>query len=114
MPVVAILDGSPRTAKATPAKAENPSTEAKQMRQTFATSCGLILMLLSSSANAADILIAEMEDFRGEKTVHTQTMSGEKCDAFLSKLRKLKTKKTRMQLTFEDPPFSGYVVEAQC
>ena len=53
-------------------------------------------------------------DFRGEKTVHTQTMSGENCDAFLSKLREMKTKKRRVQLTFEDPPFSGYVVEAHC
>jgi hypothetical protein len=42
---------------------------AKQMRQNFATSCGLMLALLSSTANAADILIAEMEDFRGEKTI---------------------------------------------
>lgn len=90
------------------------STKAKQARQNFATSCGLTLLLLSSSANAADILIAEMEDFRGGKTVHTQTMSGENCDAFLSKLQELKAKKTRMQLTFEDPPFSGYVVEAHC
>jgi hypothetical protein len=87
---------------------------AKQMRHTFTTFCGVMLALLSSSASAADILIAEMEDFRGEKTIHTQTMSGENCDAFLSKLRELKFKKTRMQLTFEDPPFSGYVVEAHC
>ena len=88
--------------------------EAIQMRRNFASSCGLMLVLLSSSANAADILIAEMEDFRGGKTVHTQTMSGENCDAFLSKLRELRTKKTRMQLTFVDPPFSGYVVNAHC
>ena len=51
--------------------------KAKQTGQNFATSCGLALLLLSSYANAADILIAEMEDFRGEKTVHTQTISGE-------------------------------------
>lgn len=74
----------------------------------------LLLVLFSSSANAADILIAEMEDFRGEKTLHKQTVSGENCDAFLSKFRELMAKKTRMQLTFEDPPFSGYVVEAYC
>ena len=62
------------------------------MRQSLATFCGLMLVLLSSSANAADIFIAEMEDFREEKTVHKQTMSGEKCDAVLSKFRELRLK----------------------
>ena len=46
--------------------------------------------------------------------MHKQTMPSENCDALLSKLRELKAKKTRMQLTFEDPPFSGYVVELHC
>src|SRR5262245_40557212 len=80
----------------------------------YATSCGLTFALLVSSARAADILIAVMEDFRGEKTMHKQTMSGQNCDAVLSKFRELNTTKARMQLTFQDPPFSGYVVEAYC
>jgi hypothetical protein len=84
------------------------------MRQTLVISSSLLILLISSAANAADILIAEMEDFRGEITIHKQTILGENCDALLSKLRELKTQKTRMQLTFEDPPFSGYVVEAYC
>ena len=86
------------------------------MRQSLATFCGLMLLLLGSSANAADvdIMVTEMEDSRGEKTVHTQNMSGEKCDAFLSKLRELRAKKTRMQLTLLNPTFSGYVVDAHC
>ena len=85
------------------------------MRQSLATFCGLMLLLLGSSANAADvdIMVTEMEDLRGEKTVHTQNMSGEKCDAFLSKLRELRAKKTRpIQLTLLNPTFSGYVVDA--
>lgn len=84
------------------------------MLRNFATSCGLMLVLLSSSANAGDLLVAVMEDFRGEKTIHKQMTSGENCDALLSKVRELKIKMARMQLTFEDPPFSGYVVEAYC
>lgn len=55
--------------------------------RTAASIC-LMLLLSSSSASASDILMAVMEDYRGEKTVHTQTTSGENCDAFLSELRK--------------------------
>jgi hypothetical protein len=72
------------------------------------------LLLSGSWAGAADILIALMEDYRGERTVHTQTTSGENCDAFLAELRKVRADGKRMQLTFQDPPFSGYVVEGHC
>ena len=84
------------------------------LSEQIAASTCLMLLLSSSSAGASDILMAVMEDYRGEKTVHTQTTSGENCDAFLSELRKLHANKKRMQLTFQDPPFSGYVVEGYC
>jgi len=81
--------------------------------RTAASTC-LMLLLSNSSASASDILMAIMEDYRGEKTVHTQTTFGENCDAFLSELRKSQANKKRMQFTFQDPPFSGYVVEGYC
>ena len=88
--------------------------EAKQMGQTFAISSGLLVVLLSSAASAADVLMAEMEDFRGETSLHQQTMPGENCDVLLAKLRELTAQNRRMQLTFVDPPFSGYVKKIYC
>jgi len=84
------------------------------MGRIFATLGGLLLVLLSSAANAADVLMAEMEDFRGEISLHRQTMPGENCDLLLAKLRELKAQNKRMQLTLVDPPFSGYVVKLYC
>jgi len=75
--------------------------------------------VLSLGANvpkafAADILAAVMEDYRGQKTMHQQTTTGQNCDALLAEFRSLKDRKQRMQLTFQDPPFSGYVVDLSC
>ena len=41
-------------------------------------------------------------------------MPGENCDVLLAKLRELTAQNRRMQLTFVDPPFSGYVKKIYC
>ena len=44
----------------------------------WVTSCGLMLLLLSSAANAADILIAEMEDLSwGKNRTHADYVGRE-------------------------------------
>ena len=63
---------------------------------------------------AADVLVAVMEDRRGERSVHYQTAPGNNCDKALAAFRELSAEKRRMQLTFTDPPFSGYVLELHC
>jgi hypothetical protein len=65
-------------------------------------------------ARKTDVLVAVMEDHRGEKSVHYQTAPDNNCDKALTAFRELTAEKRRMQLTFTDPPFSGYVVELHC
>ena len=65
-------------------------------------------------AQHVDVLFAVMEDHRGEKSSHQQNLPGENCDRLLSAYRQSRIDNRRMQLTFSDPPFSGYVVEIYC
>ena len=66
------------------------------------------------SCYAADVLVAVMQDLDHKQSIHYQSVPGDSCDLLLAQFRSLSAKKTPMQLTLEDPPFSGYVVELNC
>jgi hypothetical protein len=72
------------------------------------------LIVAASPVYAKEILIAEMDNGRGGKEVHMQTAKGDGCVQLLSRLKELRKEGQKMQLTFTDPPFSGYVLDLHC
>ena len=68
----------------------------------------------TKKGSTSDILMAVMDNGRGEETMHQQVISSDQCDYMLEQLKINKKAGTEMQLTFTDPPYSGYVVELYC
>jgi hypothetical protein len=69
-------------------------------------------LLLASPAYATDLMIANMDNGRGEHTVHTQASND--CVKALRIFRGLQKRGEKMQLTFVEPPYGGYVLELHC
>lgn len=55
-----------------------------------------------------------MDDGFGEKSVHYQLVPATQCEYALEQIRNIEKTGEKMQLTFSDPPYSGYVVELHC
>lgn len=62
----------------------------------------------------SDILMAVMDDGYGEKTMHQQIVPRSQCDYALREFKSYKNSGRQMQLTFSDPPYSGYVSDLFC
>jgi hypothetical protein len=73
-----------------------------------------LIVAAASPVCAKDILIAEMDNGRGGKEVHMQTAKSDGCVQLLWRLKELRKEGQKMQLTFTDPPFSGYVLDLHC
>lgn len=65
-------------------------------------------------AAGRDVMVAVMDNRRGEKTLHKQLVEHEGCIGLMSRLKKHKKEGQKMQLTLTDPPFSGYVIDLHC
>jgi hypothetical protein len=72
------------------------------------------VLLTISPAAAKDVMVALMDNGRGAQEVHYQLVEHESCLTVRSALKTLQKQHQKMQLTFVDPPFSGYVLEASC
>ena len=84
-----------------------------------------ILLLLAAPAHASDLLLALMDDGRGGKELRHAVWGSVKniwgemkpvdsCEQLIVRLKQLRKEDRKMQLTFTDPPFSGYVLELHC
>jgi hypothetical protein len=84
-----------------------------------------MLLLSAAPAHASDLLLALMDNGRGGQELH-QAAWGEMrvvwgemkpvdtCEQLITRLKQLRKEDKKMQMTFTNPPFSGYVLELNC
>jgi hypothetical protein len=84
-----------------------------------------ILLLLAAPAHASDLLVALMDNGRGGKELHQAAWGSVKniwgemkpvdsCEQLIMRLIQFRKEDKKMQLTFTNPPFSGYALELNC
>ena len=72
----------------------------------------LAVIVLTTAAQAKDLLVVVLEDAKGRKSVHHQASYD--CARFLAAFRRAKRNNMPVSLTFEAPPATGHVLEARC
>jgi hypothetical protein len=82
------------------------------MKQFIATAALWVAFI--APASARDVLVAVMDNGLGEKSIHKQMAQHDSCMDLIDNLKKSQKKDQKIQLTFVDSPYSGYVIEVHC